>query len=488
MNDKTSRYILWALIAFFIIAAIIIFIIVIVKPGKTENTKKGRNDICTGNSDCSNNLVCDITKKVCKSSIGGNCATLDDCVTGTVSCKNGICTSESNIGLNGNCGANSECDTGLECQNNVCKSKIGNTCKMLSDCISSAETCTDGKCTEKLGDLGDVCDGVHPPCLSFFICDKTTSTHECKIKNDFPCSSNNDCISTSFCDFVPSIIIPGGGSKVCIPKLSSSEICSNNSHCKNNRCKSNTVYTHVRSSVSSSNDPFEIKANDLTGKYSVVGEGIIDIFRFQNLNHLLLDSGSILRDKNNNLGTIFSDRKMTRIETFQGRLVALADNIDDRTVLYQLKTKCSRRHKTKTWKWEKIPWFQFEDTEQVIHIDTTNDGKFFWVQTKSFPDQLNEFDIVYRGYLFDSRGTPFQIEKFEANNIRVYGRNCLTFMNIDQVKNKAIRHPAEDDIDDVVHGGLSDIGDVIKFGNTTQYKQVRIIGDDEFVIGNRSCS
>lgn len=483
MDDKTNKYILWGLIAFFIITAIIIIVFVFVKPGKTKSVKKGHNDTCTGNSDCSNNLVCDITKKVCKSSIGGNCSTLDDCVTGAVSCNKGICTSESNIGLNGNCGVNSECDTGLECQNTVCKSKIGSTCTMLSDCISIADNCsTDGKCTEKLGDLLDPCDGVHPPCISHLACNDNI----CKVKNFNPCKNNNQCESKSHCQ------------GICLPKFPFGGVCNDNNQCTNT-CKSNTVYTHKRSSVSSSDDPHEINPNDLTEKYSVVGDGIRDIFKFKNLNYLLLDSGSILRDKNNNLTTIFSDRKMTRIETFQGRLVALSDDINDRTSLYQLKTKCYSHHVSKTWKWEKIPWFQFDDTqnEQVIHIDTTNDGKFFWVQTKLFPDQLNEFDISYRGYLFDSRSGPFQIENFEANNIRVHGRNCLTFLDIDQEKNKAIRHPAEDDIDDVVQGALNNDGDAIKFGDgntlpgaTTQklYKQVRIIDDDEFVIGNRSCS
>lgn len=69
-----------------------IIIIAVVISIKSDDKKKFLDESCTGNSDCKGNLVCDIIKKVCKSSIGSNCVTLDDCVTGTVSCKNGICT------------------------------------------------------------------------------------------------------------------------------------------------------------------------------------------------------------------------------------------------------------------------------------------------------------------------------------------------------------------------------------------------------------
>ena len=46
------------------------------------------------------------------------------------------------------CETSNDCDPGLSCDANTCKRQIGQPCKTVSDCVSEAVACTDGKCSE----------------------------------------------------------------------------------------------------------------------------------------------------------------------------------------------------------------------------------------------------------------------------------------------------------------------------------------------------
>ena len=85
-----------------------------------------------------------------------------------------------------------QCGVGLICDRGTCKSPIGSSCSTLTDCVSSATSCMDGKCADiKLSGVGG-----SPPCQSGLIVENGV----CKVPNNGSCRRTSDCIQGSYCN------------------------------------------------------------------------------------------------------------------------------------------------------------------------------------------------------------------------------------------------------------------------------------------------
>lgn len=146
--------------------------------------------------------------------------------------------SSTTSGLNQACGT---CAAGLVCQNGICKSTINGTCNTLSDCISSATSCTNNRCTSTV--LSGV--GGPAPCRMGLVSENGI----CKVPNSGSCGVSTDCLTNSTC--VNSICVAGGTSGT---SNNNSGNSNNNCGCSNNNSSRNTLSNSSSSSSSSSSN------------------------------------------------------------------------------------------------------------------------------------------------------------------------------------------------------------------------------------------
>ena len=132
-TDNTGLY-LFIIIVVIIFIAIIIGLIIALTMTKTPSTL---GESCNGT--CSGNLVCD--RGTCKSSLGDQCSSLNDCVSTATSCTGGICV---NTPLS-DVGGVPPCKPGLINDNGVCKVMDGGICKKNRECTDGSN-CKDGIC------------------------------------------------------------------------------------------------------------------------------------------------------------------------------------------------------------------------------------------------------------------------------------------------------------------------------------------------------
>lgn len=75
---------------------------------------------------------------------------------------------KSNVALGERC-KEGECAAGLECQESICKAKVGSSCQTNSQCVSESQGCLDGICVAKIMMVGEDCSQF--PCDNGLVCD-----------------------------------------------------------------------------------------------------------------------------------------------------------------------------------------------------------------------------------------------------------------------------------------------------------------------------
>ncbi len=265
----------------------------------------------------------------------------------------------------------------------------------------------------------------------------------------FPCQNDLDCPNNQICD------------QHCINPPGLSERCSQNGRCGIGlECSGSTIID-----------------KDSNVKYQFPQKNIIDMSQTDSGIIFLLDNGDLLRRYHGHLMTITTNVEMDKIVSFGGSLYGLrGDN------LYYL----NRQNR-----WIRLDNRDFEMPDQITHISTTIDRQNLWLQGRIISEkrgEMNGLNIINslmnnHGFLYQNNGfiepDVIMTVQLSGNDIRNYGRNKLTYLQINPDNSTAIRSPKGDLVTDIVDGILERDGTVTKFGmelNST-VRGVRVLDD-----------
>ncbi len=435
--------------------ALVIWVIVD-SSSRTNATGLPLNSPCQLDDQCNTGLTCSGGR--CKVQIGGTCTNISECVIGATACKNNVCISTSLGGIGNNCTTDADCESSLACQNMVCKSKLGETCETVSDCVMEANVCLNNMCAEKEGGLNDPC-----PCAEGLECHNDI----CKVPVGNACNIDNDCPLGHICS--KNKLDP---CKVCMVGPTLGQPCTDLGHCSLGlSCGKSQVLERV--------------GQEDKLRYEFENLGIVDMFKFCGFFHLLMSNGTILVDKGDMISTIQNDTLLCRIVNFDGFLLGL-DAHKQKLHVMQLSKKGGRKNKFR-WKWVPVSWFK----DTVVHMDTTNDTKLLWLQSP-----LESGDT--QGWLVTPHGPgkcfedtiPMKEKILSQGVVRTHGRNDLTFIETDTNLKKATIFPSTQEIEGTEKADLKDSGSLVHITTDERnigYKEVRVFDERHFIITHRLC-
>jgi len=233
-DEGTQRIFLIVIVALILIVGIIILILYLTSDN--NNIEREQGDICNlpfgaacdVDHKCAAGLVCETT---CKKGIGQSCTSLSDCVSTATTCTinssgQNVCKTGPVGGLDENC----PCDSGLLCNTDgLCKRQVGSSCTADSDCITNQ--CNDGVCGHGSG-LGEQCQTTADCDLelqcSNGICQEDgveTGEQGSYCNSTCQCNGNLTCIDNRCAVTTQGLGDPCGNGLLCSPEL----ICSSTS-------------------------------------------------------------------------------------------------------------------------------------------------------------------------------------------------------------------------------------------------------------------
>ena len=317
-----------------------------------------------------------------------------------------------NVKLGDICSTTEECDVGLSCEMEICKSNIGSNCNTNSDCVTESAGCLNGVCVSSIANLGDTCNST-VKCATGLTCENSV----CRVSTGGSCRQTSDCVMDNVCT-----------DGVCVEDSTddtqSSEESTDDVICL---CKSRSKYgyTQYRTMIESISGR---TIKDITS----LGEYTITIFR----------DGTMTRDNGETKASIKSSLYLDRIISYGGSLLGLSDGD-----LYKLNNSIALHN----WEWSLCDWA----IGNIEHLSVTLDGTHIWLQSPyiNVPDKT-------RGYLYEGEDLV-KTYTFQSGIIRVYGRNLLTYLEIDRESSIATRYPDRKTFNGVFDGALTREGDVI---------------------------
>ena len=437
----------------FIAVALVVWAIV-TSSSRTNATGLALNLVCQLDDQCNTGLTCSGGR--CKVQIGGTCSNINECVIGATACKNGTCISTSLGDIGDNCTNDDDCESTLACQNMVCKSKLGNSCENLSDCVKEANVCLNNICAEKEGGLNDPC-----PCAEGLECHNDI----CKVPAGNACNIDNDCPLGHICS--KNKLDP---CRVCMVGPTLGQPCTDLGHCSLGlSCGKSQVLERVN--------------GDDQQRYEFKDLGIVDMFKFCGFFHLLMSNGTIIVDKGNMISTIQNDTKMCRIVNFDGFLLGIDT---DKQKLHVMQLDKKRKSKFK-WKWVPVSWFN----ETLIHMDTTNDTKILWLQSPLKSGDTQGWFVTPHGpgKCFEDT-IPMKEKILSQGVIRTHGRNDLTYVETDTNSKEATIFPSMFVRKNTEKADLKDSGELVHITTDEKnigYKEVRVFDERHFIITHRIC-
>ena len=454
MADKSQNLIFWVIVISIIILIIGIILFVIV-----------------------DHFDRSATPSQLQRTVGGACQTDKNCLPG-LSCLNFICmapsTSTGNIG--DNCKSNNNCLSSLTCQNSVCKAKIGAPCNLLSDCVSSATACDT---------VSHTCTNLP---LSLMVAPLNPSVSASApvgsgvTLNNLPNISNISNISN-----LSNLSLSGYHRRAMArsrnPSVSGS-YCLSNSECSSGLCSDSKLIADVNGGFKS------------VHRFS---RSLMDVIQEGDNTLMLLGDGNIMRE-------VYSSNGSRRLEMIKGdhkieQFASLGSNVSNNVILcglsqgrlYQMDTNTSTQN---SWKWELSSWAP----SGITHISHSHDGNYLWIQFPikfSSPRLLTSYSKkpTQYGHLYRFIGTsesPVLVKQslLPWGIVRIYGRNDVCYLEVNQITRRAIRYPKGDTIRDFHLGLLMPNGEVYKIGtkNNLEIRNVKLIRGVPHLITHRQCA
>lgn len=269
--------------------------------------------------------------------------------------------------------------------------------------------------------------GLNGACDANNVCGPglTCTNGVCKVSQGGRCTETSDC-STGICLNNICTVIPTTPPNPSPPPTNGVIPCTANSTCPQGyTCQGSIVIE------SSRNYNTEYKFGD---------NKVMDVMHAQGANYFLLQSGEIIRVKNDRETYINSNVVLTRIFTVSGRVYGLSNNR-----LYILET-CELYHRQ--WNWRIIRNLR---NMNIYYASPSINQKWLWLQ---FNENSTNNGILYRVH-----NTNFREEmrmNITSNMFRVYGYNSNSYIDINPTTQKgtAYLNGVTKSITNIVNGAL----------------------------------
>lgn len=358
---------IWGVVFAISLIIIITFIILLVAD-VFASSPDPISSACGVDSDCRAGLRCE--NGICKSPIGGSCATLQDCVSVAIACQNGICLAQPANGIGQPC----PCQVDLVCQAGFCRGPTGATCTNTSDCMAGMY-CVNGGCTGATGSPG----GNTGCYYAYQEADLYMNEVEPYYQPSGYFISRQDSSSSDISSY-----------DSYHQELSYDDYCLTSHECPTGYfCAPRIVYQKYRNE----------QMLPLISKRYFPGENAIDVAVHYDQIYILLEGGDILRIVDHVPIRIESSIILERIFSFTGHLYGLCDGR-----LYILTVDS---YSNDNWVWEELN----EVTSNIVNVSLTIDGQHIWLENQQ------------AGYLYDQQWSLVEKKKHSTNGCyqRIYG-------------------------------------------------------------------
>nr|QBK91136.1 MAG: uncharacterized protein LCPAC202_01100 [Pithovirus LCPAC202] len=400
------------------------------------------------------------------------------------------------VGIIGDtCQSDNNCSSSLICQNTICKAKIGSSCNMLQDCVSSATACT--KMTkicsaQPLPGSGEMCSNL--PCQAGLSCQDNickSQTGGSSQDNDGFLIDTGGSLSANISSGEP---LNNISSLPDPPNTSLFDYCTNNQECISGLCGDSKLISEV--------SPGRI---ELVHRFP---HSLMDVIQEGDNTLMLLGDGNIMRE-------IYSHNGSGRLEMIKSdriieQFASMGSNISNNIILcglsqgrlYQVNGETSTAN---SWKWKLSDWAP----SGITHISHSYDGNYLWIQSPISSSLI----LQTSNNIPSRRNVPFRKKLTQCGNlyrfigmeespvlvkqillpwriIRIYGRNDVCYLEINQITHRAIRYPKGDTIRNCHLGLLMPNGKVYKIGegNNLKIRNIRLIREIPHLITHRQCA
>lgn len=437
---QQSTIILIVVVVIVIIIAIVgiaIFIYHQNHPPVTNNVQL--NQPCSSTQICASGLTCQ--NGTCKANIGSVCTMKSDCVNSATSCLDGKCSQASFSQAGQTCTSTANCQIGLQCINGLCLAPLKGQCLNHSDC-KHGHFCNDNKeCQKNLAKINDSC-LTDMDCQNGLNCDKTLKVCKSQL-----CQTDNDCNHNHHC-YKGSCQLLGGAADDCP--------CGEGFTCD----KKGKLYDRDRKLILS------------------VEPNIQDAIYYQGKLMVLLNNAELMLelDKNQYEYVQHNLREISDLFTIKSILYCLSDQF-----VYQgsLKVEPDDSYQYVRIDWVKVSWFN----NKVSHFSVSKDDNYLWLQS-NFLVKSDQSD----GYLYKYAENEV-VPKLDLN-VRVkehikryYGKNNLTYLEHHSLTNDVYRYPRADLFTNIKAVNMNENGTLNYINDFSLYKKIT----NNFLIGGPKC-
>jgi hypothetical protein len=458
-------------ITLIIIILIIIFILIIV-----FSVTKNINNSCSSQNDCQKGYVCVPTNgsNVCKAGLGTLCKTNDDC--SNLSCKNNTCTNPEIIEIQEmkpqeiksqettiqEIKSQEIKSQEIQSQETTLISTYGgpNVTELTNTKVIELKTITPKNIT--INPTNTIVTNPIPinPIVTNTIVTNNISTNPIVtnpttintiVTNPIPMgtvvtnNNNNNKLGKSFGNYNVSVTPLTGmeddiiEEKKKITRITRVEDTSTDIECNSYGNREDRGFD-ILSGDSTDNSEVTTPYEKKDGNYYCRDNGnesVIDVCSYSDSIIFLLKGGKIICEQENNKKKVTNNIVLIRITSFNGYLYGLSDD----NILYTLSNDM---YLLDEWIWDISKWAP----KNIIHISSTHDSNYLWVQTER------------DGYLYhDNNYVVFECHNYKMK--RVYGRTNDNYVEIDTNSNKAIVRPSNITYENIYDAALSYYDEIV---------------------------